>query len=159
MQALVVAVAFFGGNLLVYTMLTRALPRANRLILFFLLGSVAGMLLLGFELASNTSTTIRTLASALTYALMCAVFLSCFGMSLTSISASLLLRLRIRGMEEAEISDMYSSGEMVTLRLERMVHSGYLEEGGGHFQLTGKGRRMVRAFQFFQRLFRHEDPS
>ena len=88
---------------------------------------------------------------------MCAVFLSCLGMSLTSVSASLLLKLRESAMDEDEIGDLYSSELMVSLRLDRMVDGGFLTEEGERLHLTAKGQKMVRTFQFFQKLFRHRE--
>ena len=149
------SIVFFLGNLVVYSLFARVLPRSNRLLLFFVLGSIAGVLLLGFEFGREDDATIQLFASAFSYALMCAVFLSCLGMSLTSVSASLLMKLRQNGMDEEEIGEMYSSDLMVSLRLDRMVNGGFLRQGGDRFQLTSKGLRLVKTFQFFQTLFRH----
>lgn len=156
MDALTITAITFGANLLFYALAARLLSSSNRLFLFLATGLISGGAMLIWSFTMSVAW-IELIARALSYALLCEVFLSWLGMCLTSVSASLLVRLSDREMGEEEMGEIYSASSMVSLRLERMLSGGFLQQRADHYVLTGKGRRTVSTFRLFQRVLRHVD--
>ncbi len=150
-------IAAFAAALTLYGFSTRVFVRANRVFLFVVIGSACGVLLIAFQFLVWNLSTIEFLEIVLTYAFLCELFLEAMTASMASVAASLLLRLRRMPMREEEISDLYAPEFMVSVRLDRMLNSGFIEDGGEGLILTARGARAVRLFDFLQKMFRHGD--
>lgn len=150
------SILFFGISLIVYFCLARCLSKFNRMFLFISSGLSVGLLLICWEIYSLAFIGIRLISVVLLYACLCEFYIFLMGLSLASISASILIKLQKVSMSESEIEKAYSSESMVLGRLERLLNGGYLSEYGGSLQLTEKGKRVAGLYRIFQRFFQHD---
>jgi hypothetical protein len=129
------------------------LVHGNAILRFVLIGCVFG-LGLGVGLGVFYGLTVELLTGMLLYGLGCELYIFVFTLSLYSISANLLIRLRANAMTAQQVDALYDSGRMVELRLNRLVHKNLLYRDGDRLCLTGIGLRLATVFHRFGATFR-----
>jgi hypothetical protein len=129
------------------------LVRGSAIVRFASIGCVSG-LALSLGLGIFYGPTVELLAGMLLYAFGCELYLFVFTLSLYSISANLLIRLRANAMTIQQIDALYDSGRMVEVRLDRLVQKKLLYRDCGRLCLTDTGLRLAVAFQRFGTFFR-----
>jgi hypothetical protein len=121
---------------------------------FLLVGLPIGMLLTIAALALYGLTTPALAAVAL-YAFLCELYIFCFTLAMSSISATMLIMLRQRPLQVADLVNLYKPDEMVRLRVDRLVKTGVIDLSAGRLTLTDRGRRLHAAFSILSRFFGH----
>jgi hypothetical protein len=144
------AVAYFAAAVVLHALLSR-LPRGNPITKFLLVGGAAGIALIWHLFATGAS--LAALAAVLTYAFACELYLFLFTLVASSISVRMLLLLRDKSLSASEIQALYDTTGMVQRRLERLVAAGLLQQHFDHYQISDRGKRVVRIFTTLKRSF------
>jgi hypothetical protein len=147
----------FLTSLVLHAVACRLPLNADRVIRFLAVGTGVGLVLLLSTMQRYGLFAIETVAAILVYALLCELYLFLFTVTISSISANLLVRLRSGDMTLSEIEQRYDSRKMVQARLDRLESTGFLHYDGGRILIAGKGARFLSVFQSLRRFFRHAD--
>jgi hypothetical protein len=123
--------------------------------LFVVVGLIVGGAL-GLTLLIVFGVSSQTFAGLMVYAFASELYLFFFTLVLSSVSVSILLRLRAGAADEADLIEMYSSEQMVLSRVERLATYGFLVPRGDGYAPTPRTRRLVRLYVVVRRLFGHE---
>jgi hypothetical protein len=135
--------------------LRRAAPRLGSVIGFLAMGSLIGaglavLLLLRWGWA------VETWAVLACYAFACELYIFLFCSISSSISASLLYRLRLGAVCRADMEAHRTGHAMVQRRLSRMVSARLLEPSEGGYRPTASGLRLAQAFRRMRIFFRRQ---
>lgn len=131
------------------------LPRpGNTVVRFFIVGSVVGCALI-LILALSYGFSPQLMAGTLVYAFLCEFYIFFFTLTISSVSANLLLNLSYGGMTQQQIDRKYDSSLMVTQRIDRMIATGLIKETGQGISLTARGRRLIGFLECLRQFFRH----
>jgi hypothetical protein len=95
------------------------------------------------------------LPSLLLYACLSELMILITITSLTSISVRILCRMSHQPLDSADITDGYSSDDIVDIRLTRLLEAGYMAAQGDQLVLTRRGSLVARLFTAFQYIFGH----
>ena len=148
------AAAYFVVSVGLYAILSRTVA-GNGVMKFFLSGTLTG---LGLVIHQSFLGDVRSVAAAaLSYAFVCELFIFFIAFVGSSVSVSLLLMLRSRSLSDGEIDALYADEVMVHERIGKLLKTGLLQETPR--RLTGRGERLLTAFRFCKRFFRHEGPE
>ena len=150
-----VAIGLFFGALMIHASLSRMWPRANRMLLFVVCGLGLVLAWLGGRLWVGQADLQATLSTLLIFAFLCELHLFVVGFSMTSISASLLVRLGRAQLTEDQVREDYSSQAMIEVRLQRLIEAGYVDGRDETLGVTAKGHGLIRLYQLAQRVFWH----
>ena len=154
---LAAVVGCFAGALVLHAVACRLALRTDRVIRFLVVGGGAGAILLFITTQRHGLSVPETVSAVLIYGFLCELYLFLFTMTISSISANLLVRLRSGGMTLPEIERRYDSRKMVRDRLDRLEGTGFLKYVGGRILLAKKGARFLSVFRCLRRFFRHAD--
>src|SRR5579859_1970770 len=146
--AFALAIAAHGGVSRV-----RALP-LNMVTRFVAPGAPIGIALL-VVLLRDGSSAIEVLAGLLCYALACEVYIFVFTMVSSSVTVSLLLRLRRGPAEWRQLDADYSDAVMVDGRMAKLEANGLITSSAGSVEVTPRGEALVSSFDRLRRFFRH----
>jgi hypothetical protein len=153
MWALLATVSFF-ATIGVHVIVCHGVSRGGALVKFLFTGSLMGAAL-AIQSYSRYGFGAETVASLLAFAMACEFYIFLFTMVSGSISVSLLLALRKGPVLVDKLPALYSSYGMISRRFEKLTKSGLLEHRRGRYMITGKGRRIVAAFQRLRLFFGH----
>lgn len=154
-MAIALALAAFVLSVLLHGLAMRAPLRLDSVRRFLLVGVPLGLALVAVSLACF-GLTIPGFAAILLYALLCELYVFCFTLVLSSVSATMLIMLRHGPIQASALASVYDPREMVKLRLDRLLKIGLVERASGRFSLTGKGKRLHRIFRDLRKFFGHE---
>ena len=154
-MAIVLALAAFVLAVLLHGLAMRAPLRLDSVRRFLLVGAPLGVALVAFSLA-HFGPTVPALAAILIYALLCELYIFCFTLVLSSVSATMLIILRRGPVQASVLASVYDPQEMVKLRLERLLGTGFITRTSGRLSVTGKGKRLHRIFTGLRKFFGHE---
>ena len=154
-MSIVLAVVYFVVALTLHAIWCRVSARPSVVVKFVVVGGVAGLALLGHLLAVE-GLTHRTLAGLLVFGLASELYVFCFTLIISSVSAIWLRRLYRGSIEEAALAEAYSPTWMVEMRLNRLVDNGFLMRVGDQYRLTDKGRGLIGTFGTLRAIFKHE---
>lgn len=143
----------FAGSLVLHAMTCRLQLRADRVVRFLVGGSLTGLLLLLLSLQRYGWLALETVAAALVYAFLCELYLFLFTMTISSVSANLLVRLRSGGMALTDIERHYDSRQMVRVRIGRLANTGFLHLDGDRIFIDARGFRLLRVFRALRGFF------
>ena len=121
---------------------------------YVLVGGLVGLGLTAWLIVSY-GLTAPTLAGLVTFALASELYVFCFTLILSSVSAIWLRRLYRGSIDTATLAEAYSPTWMVDVRIDRLVDNGFLERTAAGFRLTEKGRNLMQTFGRLRRLFNH----
>jgi len=130
------------------------LKNNNSVVLFIMIGSIFGLIYAAL-LYIMQGLTLCLLSNLLVYAFGCELYIFIFTMTIGSISANLLLRLRNHNLTIEEINRLYNSKKMVSDRIQRLISVELIAESDAGLFLSSKGERLARAFAWFRSFFRH----
>jgi len=122
---------------------------------FLLVGVPIGGALVIFSIA-GLGVTIPAFAAILLYALLCELYIFCFTLVLSSVSATMLIILRQGPIDASALSATYDPHEMVQLRIERLVRNGFIERDNERLTMTKKGMNLHGTFTALGRFFAHK---
>ena len=148
-----VVIGCFVGSLVLHAMACRLQLRADRVVRFLAGGTLTGLLLLLLCSELYGWFAVETVAAALAYAFLCELYLFLFTMTISSISANLLVRLRSGSMALHEIERRYDSRQMVRVRIERLANTGFLHLDGERICIDAKGFKLLRIFRALRQFF------
>ena len=154
-MSILLAVAYFVVALVLHAIWCRVSQRPSVVVKLVLVGGVTGLALLGHLLAVE-GLTHRTLAGLLVFALASELYIFCFTLIFSSVSAIWLRRLYRGSIETAALAEAYSPAWMVETRLGRLVDNGFLVRAGDGYRLTEKGRGLIGTFGRLRAIFKHE---
>ena len=149
------AVGYFATTVLLHALWCRVSARPSVVVKFFAVGGATGLALLGHLLAVE-GLTHRTLAGLLIFGLASELYIFCFTLIISSVSAIWLRRLYRGGIEEDALAEAYSPTWMVETRLDRLVENGFLVRTDDGYRLTEKGRGLIGTFGRLRAIFKHE---
>ncbi len=98
---------------------------------------------------------IEAISALLLYACLCELYIFLFALVSSSISVSLLIRLRSGDLTLKDIDSLYSNAFMVEQRLEKLLATGLVHRRPQGYVVTEQGRRLVRCFGVLRVVFRH----
>ena len=126
----------------------------NSVIRFVFVSGFLGLALLVL-LVVKYGFNLQTFAALAAFLFLCELYIFVFTLVLSSISAKVLILLYTRRVSVSELEAMYDTSGMVERRLKRLIAVGFLGQKENKWQLTGKGRRLIRIFAMLQRFFGH----
>ena len=121
---------------------------------FLLIGAPLGVALVAVSL-TRYGPTMTGFAAILLYALLCELYIFCFTLVLSSVSATMLILLRRGPVQASALVSVYEPEEMVSLRIDRLLKTGLIERATGRLSVTGKGKRLHRIFNGLRIFFGH----
>lgn len=151
--------AAFAMALAAHALLSRAWRTLNRVAGFLIVGSLVALLLLWTLKSHFGLSSMHTLSALAIYAFLCELYIFCFTLAMSSISANLLVRLGAGTLSEEEIDRLYESSKMVDERITRLVSAGLLEEGSSELRPTEGGARLLHLLDGLRTFFRHAERS
>jgi len=154
-MSILLAVLYFAAAVALHAIWSRLSPRPSVVVKFVVVGGVTGLVLHGHLLAVS-GLTIGTLAGLLVFALVSELYIFCFTLIISSVSAIWLRRLHRGSIETAALAEAYSPTWMVDTRLDRLVENGFLARDGDGYRLTEKGRSLIGTFGRLRAIFKHE---
>lgn len=125
---------------------------------FLLIGLPLGLFLVVVSL-SVFGFTMAGFAAIVLYALLCELYLFLFTLVISSVSVTMLIMLRRGSIESAALISTYDPNEMVRVRIDNLVKTGFVERHRGKLAMTAKGRMLHRTFSVLRRFFCHDTPG
>ena len=152
---MVAAVACFLISIVAHNVLTHRRPSINIVLGFISVSTLAGIVLL-LTLFWAEGLTISAFAGLLLYGLECELYIFCFTLVSSSVSASILVRLRTGPHTDEDIEQRYNSKYMVESRINKLIRNGYLVPEQDGCTLSRSGLRLYRAFEWLRVFFGHD---
>jgi len=149
------ALLVFVASMLSHAVICRMPSTVNTVFRFIFVASVLGFALSLWLCWTFGFPSPQLWSGLLIYALFCELYVFLFTLAKGSISANLLVNLSQCDMMDADIDQLYDSGNMVAARIDRLIALGLFEEAGGVLVLTNRGSRLVRAFDRLRAFFHH----
>lgn len=153
-MAILSALAAFVPAVLLHGLIMRAPMQVDSVRRFLVVGVSLGVALATF-LLTQFGFTSHGFAAILLYALLCELYLFCFTLVISSVSATMLIMLRQGPIESAGLASTYDPNEMVQLRVGRLIKTGFVERNGGRLAVTLKGAKLHRMFTRLRQFFGH----
>jgi hypothetical protein len=149
------AVVAFAITVAVHAALGR-LPnlKLNMVSRFLAPGLPVGLALL-IVLTLRATPPIELIAALLCYALACELYIFTYTMVSSSVTVSLLLRLRHGPADWHQLDADYSDETMVDGRLSKLVANGLIVSTPDGYLPTPRGEALVTSFDRLRRFFRH----
>ncbi len=148
------ALAAFVLAVVLHGLVMRAPMRMDSVRRFLLVGVPLGLVLVAYVLVCF-GTGLHGFAVILLYALLCELYLFCFTLVLSSVSATMLIMLRNGPVATRALIAVYDPDKMVQLRLDRLLQNGFLEREKGRLTVTVQGMKYHRAFKVLRGFFGH----
>jgi hypothetical protein len=153
-MAVLMSLLAFVIAVLLHAVACRLTARPSAVVKFVLVGGVVGLALAGW-LVTTYGPSVPTLAGLVTFALACELYIFCFTLIITSVSAIWLRRLHRGSIDTATLAEAYSPAWMVDSRLDRLATNDFVTPTPAGYRLTEKGRGLMRTFSRLRRLFNH----
>jgi hypothetical protein len=153
-MAVLTSLVAFVVAVLLHAVVCRLTARPSVVVKFVLVGGAVGLALTGW-LVTTAGLSVPTLAGVVTFALACELYIFCFTLILTSVSAIWLRRLYRGDIGTATLAEAYSPAWMVDSRLERLAANDFVTRTADGYRLTEKGRSLMQTFGRLRRLFNH----
>jgi hypothetical protein len=150
---------FFMMAVLGHAWLCRVQLSMNVVFRFLIFGCILGAGLIWWLYNEYGITHPQLWAGILIYGFVCELYIFLFTLVISSVSVNLLVSLLGGKMTRAEIDSLYDSGQMVSTRLDRLTDAGFLTRGLKGFELTQKGARTIRMFEWLRSFFHHRSSA
>lgn len=154
-MSILIALAAFVLAVLLHGLIMRAPMRMDSVRRFLMVGAPLGLVLVAFAL-TQFGFTVSGFAAILLYALLCELYMFCFTLVLSSVSATMLIMLRKGPVTDTSLISVYAPDEMVQLRISRLIKTGFVKQDGDDLIVTIKGMKLHRIFFVLRRFFQHE---
>jgi hypothetical protein len=148
-MAYAIAAAWFLMAVLGHMVLMRMPVRGSSVARFV---GAAGLAAIGLAVCVGISTW-ASIAALAAYAFACEFYVFLFTLVVSSVSVRILFLLQSGARRADE-----DGAAMVRRRLRRMVAVGLIAPAGNGFEVTAKGRSLLRVFHFLQAFFGHAAP-
>lgn len=153
-MAILSALAVFILAVLLHGLVMRAPMRMDSVKRFLMVGTPLGLALVIFAL-SRFGFTLDGFAAILLYALLCELYMFCFTLVISSVSVTMMIMLRQGPVASAELVSTYDPHEMVQLRVDRLLKTGFVERDHSQLKVTPKGMKLHGSFAALRRFFGH----
>jgi len=153
-MAITLALAAFALAVLLHGLAMRVPMTLDSVRRFLMVGIPLGLGLTAFSL-SRFGPTLPGFAAILLYAMLSELYMFCFTLVLSSVSATMLILLRQGPVQASALASVYEPREMVKLRLDRLIKTGFIERASGRFCMTRKGERLHLIFTRLRKFFGH----
>ena len=153
-MAITLALAAFALAVLLHGLAMRVSMKLDSVRRFLMVGIPLGLALTAFSLG-RFGLTLPGFAAILLYAMLCELYMFCFTLVLSSVSATMLILLRQGPVQASALASVYEPREMVKLRLDRLIKTGFIERASGRFCMTRKGERLHLIFTRLRKFFGH----
>lgn len=153
-MAILLAVGYFVVTVILHAIWCRVSARPSVVVKYVAVGALTGLGLMA-HLLSVEGLSYRTIAGLLVFGLASELYIFCFTLIISSVSAILLRRLYRGSVETAALAESYSPRWMVELRLDRLVENGFLVRTDEGYHLTEKGHNLIRTFGKLRAIFKH----
>jgi len=110
---------------------------------------------LGGVLFLRGNSPVEVLGGLLGYALACEVYMFVYTMISSSVTVSLLLKLRGGPASWAALDAEYSDAAMVDGRMTKLLANGLITSSPAGYGVTPRGEALVTSFARLRRFFRH----
>jgi hypothetical protein len=154
-MSIVYALACFAQAVFLHGLAMRVPLRVDVVRRFLLVGIPLGIALVAYSLATF-GLALHAFTAILLYAFLCELYIFCFTLVLSSVSATMLIMLRRGPVEASSFTSSYDPRGMVKLRLDRLVKNGLIEPRGNRFVVTSKGMQLHQVFAVLRHFFGHE---
>ena len=148
------ALSAFVIALLLHGLVLRVPMRMDSISRFLLIGVPLGLALCVFTL-NRFGFKLQGFAPIMLYALLCELYIFSFTLVLSSVSATMLIMLRNGSIPVSALASVYDPAKMVQIRLDRLIHNGFIEKKTAVFALTPRGMSYHRAFTALRVFFGH----
>jgi hypothetical protein len=154
---LLISGASFVAALVFHAIVCRMNLRLNRVASFLAISLLVSVPMVAALARSYEFATAEFMAALLVFGFACELYVFLFTMTISSISANVIAQLARQPMSLEETMSRYDSGNMVRMRLARLVQAGFLEldPSGNRISPSAKGIWFTKAFSTLRRLFRH----
>ena len=122
---------------------------------FLLVGVPIGGALIIFSFA-DLGASSPAFAAIVLYALLCELYIFCFTLVLSSVSATMLIMLRRGAVDASALAGAYDPRGMVKLRLDRLIKNGFIAREAERLVVTPRGMQLHRTFSALRGFFGHE---
>jgi hypothetical protein len=153
-MAILVALTVFVFAVLLHGLVMRAPILMDSVRRFLLVGAPLGLALAAFSL-TRFGFTLPGFAAILLYALLCELYMFCFTLVISSVSATMLIMLRQGSVVDYSLASVYAPESMVRLRVDRLIKTGFVRQDGEHLAVTAKGAKLHRLFAMLRKFFGH----
>lgn len=154
-MAIFFALATFVIAVLLHGLVMRAPMQMDSVRRFLMVGAPLGLALVAFALTCF-GFTLNSFAAILLYALLCELYIFCFTLALSSVSATMLIMLCDGPIATRALVAVYDPEKMVQLRLNRLLQNGFLEHAKGRIIVTTQGMKYHKAFTTLRIFFGHK---
>jgi ABC-type siderophore export system fused ATPase/permease subunit len=153
MHWLSIAIGTFVLSVFAQRVILRVTRLQNGMIAFVAAGLPLGLLLMAVLLHIYSASSAW--AGIWLYAFLCELWIFVFSSTFSSVSANLLLQLRLQPMRREEIDQLCDSREMVRHRLSWLRYIQAAAERDGRLMPTERGRQLARLFDALRTFFGH----
>ena len=151
----VLVLFYFIAAVAEHAILCRLVRPINVVVGFLLSGVLMGMILISHEVVLY-GLAIETWTAVFIYAFMCELYIFMITFIRSSVSVSVLLLLRKKTANMAELDRDCNSSSMVNTRLEKLCQIGLLDRSTPGYILTKKGNGIVAVLKVVRRFFSHK---
>lgn len=152
---ILIALAAFVLAVLLHGLVMRIPMPMDSVRRFLLVGTPLGLALVVFAL-TRLGFSVSGFAAILFYALLCELYIFCFTLVLSSVSATMLIMLRGGPVATRALIAVYDPEKMVKLRLDRLLQNGFLQRVQERITVTAQGMKYHKAFEALRVFFGHE---
>ena len=153
-MAILFALAAFILAVMLHGLAMRLPMRLDSVRRFLLVGAPLGLALAVLAM-TWFGFTLEAVAAILLYALLCELYMFCFTLVISSVSVTMMIMLRQGPVASAELVSTYDPHEMVQLRVDRLLKTGFVERDHSRLKVTPKGMNLHGSFTALRRFFGH----
>jgi len=157
-MSVLLAILYFAVAVALHAVWCRASARPSVVVKFVGIGGLCGLALLAHLWSLNGATT-GTLAGLLVFALASELYIFCFTLIISSVSAIWLRRLFRSPIDRSALAETYSPAWMVDSRMVRLIENGFLVKTERGYEITEKGRSLIASFTRLRAVFNHPPRS
>lgn len=147
------AVGAFAFSVFVQSMTLHFTKLGNGMLAFLIAAVPLGLALMAVLLPAYPAN--PAWAGILLYAFLCEAWMFVFTSTFSSVSANLVLHLRLRPMRRDEIDQLYDNRQMIRRRINWLGYIQATVENNGRLEPTPKGRKLAALFDALRAFFGH----
>lgn len=156
-MTILIALTVFVLAVLLHGLVMRFAMQVDSVRRFLMVGIPLGLALAAFSLA-RFGLALNGFATILLYALLCELYMFCFTLVISSVSVTMLIKLRQGPVADSSLVSVNALDEMVQLRVSRLIKTGFVTQNGGRLAVTAKGTKLHLIFKGLRHFFYH-DPA
>ncbi|MCC7368889.1 MAG: hypothetical protein IT306_10730 [Chloroflexi bacterium] len=130
------------------------LPISN--VIRYVVGGGAVGVLLALALLVLYGISSEVVAGLALFAFLSELYIFLFTLVISSVTVSMLLRLRQGPLPEAVLTEEAQSSAMVAMRLEQLERNGFIRTEGGRYVPLSSAQRLTAAFVALRTILGHE---